>query len=237
MIIRHKLDRYVNHDTTFFSRNAIKTFGFSFDERSIERIFTENNNYAEEFFLSLGAKEIHSLDISDYEGATHIHDMNQQIPEVLKAQYSVVIDGGSLEHIFNFPVALKNCMEMVQVGGYYLGLTPANNFMGHGFYQFSPELFFSIFSGSNGYALNCLIAHEDSPKAEWYLVKNSALLNDRVTLINNKPVYLLIAAKRIEGIEPFQSMPQQSDYVSIWNQKNNDADAIFKKTDKDKWYC
>ena len=214
-----------------FKANLLN-FGFSFDERSIERIFNESNHYAEEFFRSLGAKEVHSLDNSDYEGATHVFDMNKQIPESLKRQYSVVLDGGSLEHIFNFPVAIKNCMEMVRVGGYYLGITPANNFMGHGFYQFSPELFFGIFTRSNGYELDCLIAFEDSPNAEWYLVKSPVSINGRVTLTNSKPVYLLIVAKRIEDIEPFQSMPQQSDYVSTWNLNNSDVRRALNAPDR-----
>jgi hypothetical protein len=35
-------------------------------------------------------------------------------------------------------------------------VTPANNQMGHGFYQFSPELFFRVFSQENGYLLRAL---------------------------------------------------------------------------------
>ena len=208
-----------------FKANLLK-FGYSFDDRSIERIFTESNRYAEAFFRSLGSEEVHSLDYSAYEGATYVHDMNTPIPENLKRQYSVVLDGGSLEHVFNFPVAIKNCMEMVRVGGHYLAITPANNFMGHGFYQFSPETFFSIFSPSNGYELDCLIAFEDNPTAKWYLVTNPASIKSRVTLTNSRPVYLLIVAKRIEDIEPFQSMPQQSDYITTWNQKNSDDDSF-----------
>src|SRR5262249_7595053 len=89
--------------------NLVK-FSFSFDEMIIKRIFTADNGYAEEFFRSLGAKDVHSFDNSNYEGATHVHDLNKNIPEQYKQQYSVVCDGGSLEHIFNFPMAIKNCM-------------------------------------------------------------------------------------------------------------------------------
>ena len=123
--------------------------------------------------------------------------MNEPIPHDLKFRYSVVLDGGSLEHVFNFPVAIKNCMEMLQVGGHYLGVTPANNFMGHGFYQFSPELFFSVFSEENGYELTSLIVFEDKYNAKWFSVKNPQKINTRVALINDIPTYLLILAKRI----------------------------------------
>jgi hypothetical protein len=213
----------------FDLKNNLVKFGFSFNEMIIERIFTEDKPYAEEFFRSLGAKDVHSFDNSDYEGATHVHDLNKNIPEQYKQQYSVVCDGGSLEHIFNFPTAIKNCMEMVQVGGHYLGITPANNFMGHGFYQFSPELFYSIFTVGNGYELVRLIAFEDNPKAQWYSVKSPDSANGRVTLTNSRPVYLLVIAKRIEKIIPLQSMPQQSDYISAWSSHNGDVDTPLTK--------
>jgi hypothetical protein len=118
----------------------LKKFGFSADSGTIRHI-PGNIWYSEDFFRFIGAKTVDSFDYSDYEGATYIHDMNKQINSSFKQQYSVVLDSGTLEHVFNFPIAIKNCMEMVQEGGYYLGITPVNNFMGHGIYQFSPELF------------------------------------------------------------------------------------------------
>ncbi|WP_051358088.1 hypothetical protein [Rubidibacter lacunae] len=101
----------------------------------------------------LGAESIDSFDYSGYEGATCEHDFNQPISEDYHARYTVAIDGGTLEHVFNFPVAIANCMRMVEVGGHYLGLTPSNNLMGHGFYQFSPELYFRVLSPENGFSI------------------------------------------------------------------------------------
>jgi 2-polyprenyl-3-methyl-5-hydroxy-6-metoxy-1,4-benzoquinol methylase len=65
-----------------------------------------------------------------------------------------VFDGGTLEHIFDYPTAIKNCMKMVKPGGHLLLTTPANNWFGHGFYQFSPELFYSFVSFSFFYTRN-----------------------------------------------------------------------------------
>jgi len=42
--------------------------------------------------------------------------MSQPIDTIHKNKYDLVFDGGTLEHVFNFPVAIKNCMEMVKVG-------------------------------------------------------------------------------------------------------------------------
>lgn len=210
-------------------RNNLVNFGFSFDESIIEQIFTKEAPYAEDFFLSLGAKIVHSYDNSDYEGASHVHDMNKSIPEQHKQQYSVVCDSGSLEHIFNFPVAIKNCMEMVQVGGHYVGITPANNFMGHGFYQFSPELFYSVFTAENGFELVSLIAFEEDPKAEWYSLSIPAPTNVQGALTSSRrPIYLFVIAKRVENVGPMQSMPQQSNFITVWNSHNNDEKKLTK---------
>jgi hypothetical protein len=202
-------------------------FGFSYDEETIDCIFNENSGYADAFLRCLGAKDVHSFDNSDYEGATHLHDMNQEIPECFRQQYSVVVDSGSLEHVFNFPGAIKNCMELVRVGGHYVGITPANNLMGHGFYQFSPELFFSVFTPRNGYELISAIVFEDTAKAKWFSVKSPASVGGRVTLTNSNPVYLLVVAKRLENVTPFRSMPQQSDYVAVWNRAGAAAEGVL----------
>ena len=96
-------------------------------------------------------KDTISIDASAYENATMVHDMNLPVGDELKQKFSVVIDGGTLEHVFNFPTAIRNCMEMLKVGGHFFAHTMANNFMGHGFYQFSPELFYRVFSPENGF--------------------------------------------------------------------------------------
>src|SRR5258705_7896338 len=46
--------------------------------------------YAESFFTALGANVIDSIDQSDYESASIIHDLNKPIEEYLKRKYSVV---------------------------------------------------------------------------------------------------------------------------------------------------
>ena len=185
-------------------------------QAEVQHLLDQDERFAEPFLQALGAKEVSSFDASSYEGATYVHDMNEPIPEIHKGNFSVVIDGGSLEHIFNFPVAVKNCMEMVEVGGYYLGITPTNNFMGHGFYQFSPELYFRIFSQDNGFSMERVLIFEDTPNAQWVQLTDPDVLGKRVEMVNSKPAYLLIQAKRTKETEIFRKTPQQSDYSAHW---------------------
>ena len=175
-----------------------------------------NNEFGESFFSSLGAERVDSLDYSNYEGATIVHDLNSPIPEALKEKYSAVYDGGSLEHVFDVPTAIKNCMEMVQVGGHFLQITVANNFMGHGFWQFSPDLIFRIFSKENGFEIEHVFLHEAVRGGDWVSVADPRILGKRVELCNRHPTYIITIARRISDVPIFSSPPLQSDYESQW---------------------
>jgi hypothetical protein len=220
MIGRQALDL-----TEYELRQILKSYGYFGKINIPEGFIKKNNRYAEALLNFIGAKSIHSYDVSPYEGATHLHDMNMEISKDLTDKYTTVLDGGSLEHVFNFPVAIKNCMEMIKVGGHFLGITPANNFMGHGFYQFSPELYYSVFSRDNGFELVRMIAYEDKPGAKWYLVRDPKEVKSRIQTINNHPIYLLVIAKKILNVPIFKSTPQQSDYIAEWEASDNKSET------------
>lgn len=171
------------------------------------------------FFRFLGAREIASMDISDYEGAEILHDLNQPIGSNLKEKFTFVLDGGTLEHVFNFPIALANAMKMVEVGGHLAIIGGGNNFLGHGFYQFSPELFYRALSEENGFRMKRIIAAEVG--GNWYEVTDPKEVKGRVELINDKQTYLMVLAQKIESRPLFTTAPQQSDYVEIWHGSGN----------------
>ncbi|MEM9821940.1 MAG: class I SAM-dependent methyltransferase, partial [Bacteroidota bacterium] len=104
----------------------LKHFGMS--QVDVDALFEESGGFAESFFKLLGAKQVDSMDASPYEKASMLHDMNLPIKAALQQQFDVVLDGGSLEHVFNFPGALKNCMEMVKEGGHFISISPSNNY-------------------------------------------------------------------------------------------------------------
>ena len=81
---------------------------------SAVEFLADSQSYAEKFLEFLGAEEAVAIDNSDYEGAAIVTDLNAPIDASLKERFSVVLDGGCLEHIFNFPQAIRNCMEMLQ---------------------------------------------------------------------------------------------------------------------------
>jgi hypothetical protein len=201
-------------------RALIVSLGISFQE----------NIFADDFFRGLGAKSVDVMDASNYEGANVLHNLNETVGRELVEKYDCVFDGGALEHVFNVPQALKNCLEMVKVGGYFIIIAPTNAYCGHGFYQFSPELFYSALSAENGYLVEkMLFVHRE----QWYSVRKPAEIRQRVELLTNEPTLLFITARRIERKPVFAQWPQQSDYVATWDGKQTTAKASPQKSIKE----
>ena len=183
------------------------------------RALADGSDYAEPLFQALGSEQADSVDYSDYESASVIWDLNVEFPEKLQNRYSVVLDSGTLEHVFNFPVAIKSCMKAIQVGGHFIGITPANNLLGHGLYQFSPELYYRIFSPENGFRTEMVavgVSLRDSEVERWYRVKDPNEAHSRVVLCNDFPTFLLVIARKLSEVEIFEHFPYQSDYVNAW---------------------
>ena len=185
-------------------------------EKLLKKTEGDNSIYAESFLKYCGAKTVTSIDYSEYEGASLVHDMNVEIPQNLHNKFTCLIDGGALEHIFNFPVAILNCMKMIKVNGHFLSIAPCNNFMGHGFYQFSPELFWGVFSERNGFKIENMYIFESRPHALWYLVADPKSVRSRITLQNTRETLLLVQARKIADLQIKEIRPQQSDYMSAW---------------------
>ena len=100
-------------------------------------------------FLSLGFAEVFSLDYSDYEQSDYLGDLNiRNIFLVVSKQFDFVLDSGTIEHIFHLPNALGNIFDLTRVGGRIMHLSPSSNYLDHGFYMFSPTLFFDFYTAN-----------------------------------------------------------------------------------------
>ena len=174
--------------------------------------------YSEPVFKLLGADTVDSMDASDYEQATVVADLNKPIPEELHEKYDLVYDGGTIEHVFNVPQGLKNLMSLPKVGGRVIIQTMANNWFGHGFYQFSPELFYRVFTADNGYHVMRVVIHGSFELAQWYDVPDPAEVRGRIELANGwHGLMITVHAKRDAVIPIFEKTPQQSDYSARWD--------------------
>jgi SAM-dependent methyltransferase len=194
--------------------SLLRDFGVPIDDATLAKI--AHQQYAEALLKHLGADAVESVDASDYEGATVIHDMNEPVPDGLAGRFSAIIDHGTLEHIFDFPAAMRNVDRMLAINGHFLSATCANNFMGHGFYQFSPELYFRLFDEARGFRLLGVFLVQVESRCHWYRVTDPAIVHERVELRNSQPTYIIVIAQKTRAVAELRS-PQQSDYARAWN--------------------
>lgn len=143
-----------------------------------------------------GASHVDSIDNSNYEGATIIADMNSPLPDELEGKYDTVIDFGCTEHIFDVGQAFRNIAAMCKIGGIVLHVVPANQFCGHGFYQFSPELFFSWYSEANGYSDTEVFLAEVLDENNWFRV-SPPQDGKRINIRSSGKLYVLAISKRV----------------------------------------
>ena len=111
-------------------------------------------------------------------------------------------------------------MNALTLNGHFISVTPTNNFCGHGFYQFSPELFFSLFSRRFGFEMifaGVTTEEKGQTDRDWYQITDPHQLKRRVTIVNNRPTSLMVIAKKITDQEIDVLNPFQSDYEYIWS--------------------
>jgi hypothetical protein len=206
----------------FYSQKKFNDFGrvitlgrqrLHLDIKVKKKLGIQDFNYLDQVSnLLFGTKVIDSMDYSDYQGANIIHDLNLPIGENLTEKYDTLIDLGTLEHVFNVVQALDNCDRLIKVGGKIIHVLPANNFNGHGFYQFSPELFFTYYSIQNGYQTEIFLAKLDNTRYWFKLSKPSN--GNRLEVNKTGPMYVMVVAKKKSNVE--LKKKQQSDYEFIW---------------------
>src|SRR5262249_36459999 len=123
-----------------------------------------------------------------------------------------VIDSRSLQHIYNVSQPFANVSALCVVGGQILHALPANNQCGHGFWQFSPELFYSLYSEANGYRETRVFIANTVDETHWYEVKPPAN-GGRAEVMSPTPLVVLVRTKK-DG--PLRQDVQQSDYAHVW---------------------
>jgi hypothetical protein len=92
---------------------------------------------------------------------------------------------------------------------------PVNNHAGHGFFQFSPELFFNLFVPANGFEVKSLMVAPDHPFATFYSVTSPQQANSRIELVGNEAVMLFLVARKIGNVDKITT-PVQNDYSIAW---------------------
>lgn len=174
------------------------------------------NTFSHSLFIdSLHANSLKSLDVSSYQGADIIADLNSGVPSSLSSSFDLVLDVGTLEHLFDLKKSLRNIFSMLRLEGLYYSGVPCNDWVDHGFYQFSPT-FFVDFARHNSESLLLvdLILTAPFENASWDILKMGPF-EKSVLLKSGKKFGVISVLKKI-GDSPLNFDVVQSKYISIF---------------------
>ncbi len=180
-------------------------------------------------FRSLGFSEAETLDFSDYESASHIFDLNSsEVPEHLLEAFDVIIDGGTIEHVFHVPNALHNIYKMLRQGGKIIHLSPSSNHIDHGFYMFSPTLFWDFYA-VNKFEINTFQVFRYTPRHHldpWEISDYQPGCLGRVSMGGlDDGMYGIICIATKTKNSTGNVIPQQGSYVyNFWQTKDEIED-------------
>lgn len=176
----------------------------------------------------LGFDSVVATDVDGFEGADFLFDLNDDdVPDAHRAKFDMVIDSGTLEHIFNVPNALRNIVNFTVDGGRILHLSPSSNHIDHGFYMFSPTLFWDFYSANEQEILSCELFRYAMPEhdtAPWTFGKYTPGSLGKASMGGLGGGCFGVAAlvKRTRAIDKI-TVPQQGMYVSMWSSSKGTA--------------
>ena len=172
-------------------------------------------------FGMLGFEKVVRVDYSDYEAPDEILDLNSsQTPARLERAFDVVLDFGTIEHIFDIAAALRHCCRMVRPGGRIIHLTPSSNCVEHGFFSVSPTLFSDFYSASGFDVDRVLLCRlpGDTARGVWnvydYLGAPSRFIP--IGMLDGRIWYTFAVATA--GADHAPRVPQQHIYLETWKQ-------------------
>ncbi len=157
------------------------------------------------------------------------------VPEHLAERFDLVLDGGTLEHVFNFPVALKNTIRLAKVGGRIIYILPVTNHVDHGFYMFSPTLFMDYFRANKLQVETFyIIRYSPDPNKPWHAYRYDEHSFSKLSIgcLDERPYMLFAVARRLPK-STWDKIPQQAHYPKAWaGDALGDTSALYKRAEK-----
>jgi SAM-dependent methyltransferase len=101
-------------------------------------------------FHARGIDSVKALDVSAYEGAEIVHDLTLPIPDRLRESADFIVDGSTLDNVFDPAAALRNYARLLRPGGRLLMVNAMNT--REGCYTILPADWYLDFFVSNGFA-------------------------------------------------------------------------------------
>lgn len=218
-----------------FRRRYVRALKAAGIDAELDALLQEDG-YSETLLRTLGLGEVEAMDFSDFEGAGILQDLNRPVPAELEGQFGFIFDGGTIEHVFDVPQALRNVFTMLAPGGLFVSANGMTGWPGHGIYQFSPEIVWTFWGRTCGCRVHrCLGVHKlpnrmPAPMA----FPDPAETGKRLRLKGRIPegrIYLYYEVERTPGAQ-LGDVALQSDYETKWAGHGNAGKTRFEITEE-----
>lgn len=142
--------------------------------------------------LGYARSKVRSMDISDFEGCDIVHDLNEPVASTLHDRFDLIVDAGTIEHVFSLKDAFFNVARMCRIDGMVIHFAPVD-MVNHGFVNLNSYVF-EDFYRTNGFERVCLryiaIPNEPGKEETHFLDINPFLLREPL----RAPYYLAVFA-------------------------------------------
>lgn len=154
------------------------------------------------FFSMFTSANVRALDVSAYEGAEIIHDLNAPAPPELHGIADFIFNGSCLDNLFDPATAVKALSKMLRPGGRIIHVEHGTAISG-AYLCYSPEWFFDFYAVNDYQDCQLLFCtFPDGLHGDWYLFRwlpyvenDGKLQTSRTSLAVGDFVDLVIAEK------------------------------------------
>ena len=115
----------------------------------------------ESFFASFSECKLFSADISDYEGADFIFDICGEVPPELVGRFDFLMDGGSLDNVWDPAQMLRNMTKMLKPGGRIFVYAWSNSYPS-AYLKITPDWIMDYFAANEFADAKVYMAHHPS---------------------------------------------------------------------------
>ena len=152
-----------------------------------------------------------SVTAIDFHGTDQALKLDLNDPIDLKRQFSVVMNLGTVEHVFNIAQAFKTIHDHTMSDGLMIHGLPFSGWVDHGFYSFNPTFYWDLVA-ANGYTMMAMMYTELMPLKIVTLNNREHILElaKNGQLCNNSLIYTVL--RRPKEAVPFK-IPIQGYYA------------------------
>lgn len=162
-----------------------------------------------------------SMTAIDFHGTEKALQLDLNGPIDLGRRFDIVMNIGTLEHVFNVAQGFKTVHDHTRPGGFMLHGMPFTGWVEHGFYNFNPTIIWDL-AASNDYRIEMFVYSEIKPAKIVQLTEREQVLKmaKNREIGENSMIYVLL--RRPDEEKPFQ-IPMQGFYARSISQEANAA--------------